>query len=174
LEELRQIEAATGWTSEDERVLREHRRIFEERAEEMVSAWRAVIASQPHLAQYFVGPEGKPDEAYKAAVKKRFVQWVRDAATRPHDQAWLDYQEEIGLRHTPDKKNVTDHAHTPALIPLRYVYAFTAVVAQTSRKIFAEAGVTGDELQQLHDAWLKTVILHVTLWSRPYVKEGWW
>jgi len=37
-------------------------------------------------------------------LKRRFVQWVVDVAIRPHDRAWLDYQEEIGLRHTPEKK----------------------------------------------------------------------
>jgi hypothetical protein len=43
-----------------------------------------------------------------AKVKKRFVQWVLNACFRPHDQAWLDYQEEIGQRPTPEKKNHTD------------------------------------------------------------------
>src|SRR5581483_1664293 len=168
LDELRQLEASAGWTSEDAAILQKHSRIFDEKAEEMVNAWRAVIGEQHHLAQYFFGPAGQPDEGYKASVKKRFVQWVRDAASRPHDQAWLDYQEEIGLRHTPAKKNVTDHAHAPALVPLRYLYAFTGVVAQSARKFFVEAGVSGDELQRLQDAWLKSVLLHVTLWSRPY------
>ena len=140
----------------------------------MVDAWRAVIGSQPHLAKWFVGPDGEPDENYKARVKKRFVQWIRDAVTRAHDQQWLDYQEEIALRHSPAKKNVTDGAHTPSVVPLRYLYAFSAVVAVTSRKFFVEAGVSGDELQQLQDAWLKAVLLHVTLWSRPYCQDGLW
>src|SRR5256885_8382085 len=30
----------------------------------------AVIGSQPHLAQWFFAPDGKPDEAYKAADRK--------------------------------------------------------------------------------------------------------
>lgn len=174
LEELRQLEASAGWTEEDAAVLRKHSQLFEDRAEEMVDSWRAAIGSQHHLAQWFFGPDGKPDEDYKAKIKKRFVQWVRDACTRPHDREWLDYQEEIGLRHTPEKKNLTDGAHTPSVVPLRHLYAFTAVVAVTARKFFVEAGVSGDELQKLQDAWLKTAVLHVTLWSRPYSKEGLW
>jgi hypothetical protein len=105
LEELRQIETTVGWTAEDAEVLQRHGELFRERAEQMVDAWRAVIAAQLHLAKWFFGPDGKPDDDYKAKVKKRFVQWVVDACSRPHDQAWLDYQEEIGLRHTPEKKN---------------------------------------------------------------------
>jgi hypothetical protein len=103
LEELRQIEETIAWTQEDARVLQRHGDIFRKQAESMVDAWRAIIAGQPHLAKWFFGPSGKPDEEYKAKVKSRFVQWVEDVCFRPHDQAWLDYQEEIGLRHTPEK-----------------------------------------------------------------------
>jgi len=174
IEELRQLEASAGWTDADVSVLRKHKHIFEDRAEQMVDAWRAVIGSQPHLAKWFFGPDGKPDEHYKSSVKSRFVQWVRDVPNRPHDRAWLDYQEEIGLRHTPQEKNRTDDAHTAPLVPLRYVQAFTAVVAVTTRKFFIEAGVQGEELQKLQEAWLKAVLLHVTLWSRPYCKDGLW
>ncbi len=174
LAELHQLEASAGWTEEDAAILRKHSRIFEDRAEQMVDSWRAVIASQQHLAKWFYGPDGRPDEDYKAKVKERFVQWVRDACARPHDREWLDYQEEIGLRHTPEKKNVTDGAHTASFVPLRYLYAFTAVVALSARAFFVEAGVGGEELQRLEDAWLKAVLLHVTLWSRAYSKEGLW
>jgi hypothetical protein len=107
-------------------------------------------------------------------VKARFVQWVIDAISRPRDQAWIDYQEEIGLRHTPEKKNQTDGAHTPPLVPLRYVLAFVTTVTTESRRFFVEAGISGEELQKLEDAWAKTVQLHVTLWARPYLKEGLW
>src|SRR3954453_8184983 len=93
LDELRQLEATVGWNDEDAAILQRHGEIFREHAEEMVDTWRAVIGSQPHLAKWFFAPDGKADEEYKAAVKKRFVQWVLDAAFRPHDQAWLDYQE---------------------------------------------------------------------------------
>jgi hypothetical protein len=110
LDELRQLEATVGWSAEDAQVLQRHGELFRDNAEHMVDSWRAVIGAQPHLAKWFFSPEGKPDDEYRPKVKKRFVQWVLDACFRPHDQAWLDYQEEIGLRHTPDKKNRTDSA----------------------------------------------------------------
>ncbi|HEY3837277.1 MAG TPA: protoglobin domain-containing protein, partial [Bryobacteraceae bacterium] len=112
LEELRQLEQSTGWTQQDADVLRSHREIFLNHAEQMVDSWRSVIGTQPHLARVFFGPDGKADDAYKQKVKARFMQWVRDVCLRPHDRAWLDYQEEIGLRHTPAKKNLSDGAHT--------------------------------------------------------------
>lgn len=174
LDELRELEASVGWTDQDGQALKKHEHIFLSRAEDMVDSWRSVIGSLPHLAHWFIGPDGKPDEKYKASVKARFVQWVRDVCLRPHDQAWLDYQEEIGLRHTPAKKNVTDGAATPDRVPLRYLIGFMGVIAPTARRFFVEAGVTGDELCRLHDAWTKAVVLHITLWSRSYARDGLW
>jgi hypothetical protein len=174
IEELRQLEQAVGWSEEDAAVLQSHPEIFRDRAEDLVDAWRSVIGVQEHLVKWFFGPDGKKDEQYAAKVKKRFVQWVTDACFRSHDRAWLDYQEEIGLRHTPEKKNRTDGAHTPPVVPLRYLIGFATIVTIGSRKCFLEEGVSGEELQRLQDAWARAVQLHVTLWSRPYTKEDLW
>jgi hypothetical protein len=173
MEDLLHVEQTVGWTSEDEQRLRKHADLFRSQAEQMIDSWRAIIARQPHLSQWFAGPDGKPDEEYKAGVKRRFVQWVVDVATRSHDQAWLNYQEEIGLRHTPAKKNKADGRHTPDLVPLRYLLAFVPVVADVRR--FLEAAITDPaELTAVEQAWTKAVHLHVTLWSRPYTREGLW
>lgn len=174
LDELRQLEETAGWTAADADVLQRHGDVFREDAEHMVDSWRTIIGAQPHLAKWFFGPDETPDDEYKAKVKKRFVQWVLDACFRPHDQAWLDYQEEIGLRHTPEKKNQTDGAQSPSLVPLRYLIAFGVVVATATRKFFVEAGIRDEELHELEAAWAKAVQLHITLWSRAYVKEGLW
>jgi hypothetical protein len=171
LEDLANLEQTLGWTREDEQRLRKHTELFRQQAEHMVDAWRAVIAAQPHLARWFAGPDGKPDDTYKAAVKRRFVQWVVDVCTRPHDQAWLNYQEEIGLRHTPEKKNKADGRHTPAFVPLRYLLAFIPVVTNV-QQFFDPAIADPGERAALERAWTKAVHLHITLWSRPYTREG--
>ena len=44
-------------------------------------------------------------------MKKRFDQWVLDTARAEYDQAWLDYQYEIGLRII-GPRNKTDNART--------------------------------------------------------------
>jgi hypothetical protein len=173
MEDLADLEQTLGWTSEDEQLLQKHAGLFRSQAEKMVDSWRAVIGAQPHLAKWFFGPDGKPDDEYKAAVKSRFVQWVVDVATRPHDRAWLNYQEEIGLRHTPAKKNQTDGRHTPPVVPLRYLLAFIPVVTD-ARRFFAGEVSDPDELAAVERAWTKTVHLHITLWTRPYVSEELW
>lgn len=174
IKELLQIEATIGWNEQDAAILQRHSDLFRENAEHMVDAWRAQIGAQPFLVAAFVGPDGKRDEGYAARVKSRFVQWVVDACVRPHDQAWLDYQEEIGLRHTPEKKNRTDDAQTPPVVPLRYLIAFGMAMAITSRPFFVAAGIRDSELQKLEDAWSKAIYLHIAMWSRPYTREGLW
>jgi len=172
-EDLRNLEQTIGWTNDDRDILAKHATLFQRQAEVMVDSWRSVIAAQPHLAHWFVGPDGKPDDDYKARVKRRFVQWVVDVATRPHDRAWLNYQEEIGLRHTPAKKNLTDGKQTPPLVPLRYLLGFIPVVLPI-RKFFSDAISSNEELARLEAAWTRAVLLHITLWSRPYTTEGLW
>jgi hypothetical protein len=172
-EQLRQLEQTLGWTTGDEQLLNRHAALFEAQAEKMVDSWRTVIASQPHLAHWFFAPDGKPDDEYKASVKSRFVQWVVDVATRPHDQAWLDYQEEIGLRHTPEKKNKADGRHTPPLVPLRYLLAFVPVVTPV-RHFFEGAVSDRAELDAIERAWARAVHLHITLWARPFTRDGLW
>jgi len=168
-----ELELTCGWTPADADMLARHADLFRAKAESMVDSWRAVIASQPHLAHWFVKPDGAPDDTYKASVKRRFIQWVVDVAQRPHDRDWLNYQDEIGLRHTPAKKNKTDSAHTPPVVPLRYLLGFVPVVLPV-RQFFEESIKDEDELQRLEGAWIKAVLLHVTLWSRPYAKDGLW
>lgn len=174
LEDLKFLEQAAGFSEEDVLWLRKAGTILSPQAEEIVDSWRSVIASQPHLAQFFFGPDGKPDEAYKTAVKKRFVRWVIDACERPHDQDWLNYQEEIGQRHTPAKKNVTDHAHTAPVVSLRYLIAFSAVAVTPIRGFLEKSGRGSEEIQKMQDAWTKLMFLHLALWSRPYVTECLW
>ena len=171
--DLSELEQAAGWTARDAEVLARHADLFRAKAESMVDAWRSVIGSQPQLSRWFVGPDGKPDDEYKNSIKRRFVQWVIDAAVRPHDQDWLNYQQEIGLRHTPAKKNKTDAADTPPLVPFRYLLGFIPVVLPI-RGFFKDAIQDEAELNKLQEAWTKAVLLHVTLWSRAYVAEDLW
>ncbi|MDQ2804044.1 MAG: protoglobin domain-containing protein [Pseudomonadota bacterium] len=174
LEELRELETTAGLGDEDRRYLLLAGEVLVHQAEAMVDAWRARIGAEAHLAKWFYGPDGQPDERYKAAVKPRFVQWVIDTCTRHYDQAWLDYQEEIGLRHTPAKKNATDGVAAPPVVPLRFVVAFMSVVVTTAKEFLAQKGHSPEEVERMHAAWTKAVLLTLALWSRPYVKAGLW
>jgi hypothetical protein len=174
LRELRELEATVGLTDEDRAALKRAGELLKDEAEELVDGWRRIIGSQPHLARWFFGPDQQPDERYKAAVKQRFVRWVIDLLERPFDQDWLDYQEEIGLRHTPAKKNVTDHAQTPPLVPLRFLIAFAAPVIESLGPVLQAKGLAPGEVEKLQAAWTRAFMLTLALWSRPYAQEGLW
>jgi hypothetical protein len=174
MDDLGKLEESAEFTAEDRRYLTLAGDVLADQAEKMVDAWRARIGKQEHLARWFFGPDDKPDERYKAAVKLRFVQWVIDTCTRPLDQVWLDYQDEIARRHTPEKKNKTDGVKAPPLVPLRHVVAFMAVVITTSREFLAAKGHSPEQVEGMYTAWTKATLLTLALWSRPYAKEGLW
>jgi len=174
LEDLHLLEQTVTMTHEDFCYLRLAGEVLEDQIEEVINTWRGVIGKTPHLAHYFMTPSGGPDENYKARAKERFKQWILDVCRRPYDQDWLNYQHEIGLRHTHLKKNKTDEASAPPHIPLRYVIAFTAVINDTMKPFLSKKGNSVEEIEAMHRAWCKAVILHVTLWSRAYVAESDW
>jgi hypothetical protein len=172
--DLKKLEQSVGLTETDRRYLALAGEVLGDQAEKMVDTWRSRIGAQEHLDQWFFGQDGKPNDRYKAAVKPRFVQWVIDTCTRPYDQTWLDYQDEIGRRHTPDKKNQTDGVAAPNLVPLRYLVAFTAVIVTTSKEFLATKGHSSEEVEGMHTAWTKAVMLSLALWCRPYARESLW
>jgi Protoglobin len=173
LDELRDLKATCLFTDEDLVYLRLSYNVLKDQAEDLVVMWRGIIAQHKHLASYgFDRETGEPDEEYGAAVGKRFAQWVLDTARAEYDQTWLNYQYEIGLRHHRAKKNVTDNAHTAAHIRGRDVIGFAAATVAPMRPYLEKGGHSAETVQRMQDAWWKSMILQVTLWSQPYMNPG--
>lgn len=105
-------------------------------------------------------------------MRKRFGQWILDTCFRPHDEDWLRYQEEIGLRHHRTRKNQTDKVDSVPQVPLRYLLAFIYPITATIRPFLARKGHPPEEVERMHQAWFKAVVLQVALWSHPYTREG--
>lgn len=166
--DLELLKKTVNFTDEDQAYLRMAGEVLAEQTEEVVKRWRSVIAANPHLAQYSLSPEGKPDPHYSAESGLRFRQWILDTCFRRYDQDWLNYQQEIALRHTSVKKNQTDHVESAAYIPLRYVIAFTAVINDAVKPFLAAKGHSPEEVERMHRAWCKSVQLQIALWSEPY------
>jgi hypothetical protein len=166
--DLELLKKTVNFTEEDQKYLHMAGEVLADQTEEVVKRWRGVIAANPHLAQYSLGPEGKPDAHYSADSGLRFRQWILDTCFRRYDQDWLNYQHEIALRHTSVKKNQTDHVQSAAYIPLRYVIAFTAVINDAIKPFLSAKGHSEDEVEKMHRAWCKSVQLQIALWSEPY------
>lgn len=173
VEELRLLEEVLLFTEEDVRHLRMSREVLRPHVDEILDVWYGFVASKPQLLQYFSHPgTGAPDPEYLARVRERFARWILDTAAAEYDQRWLDYQYEIGRRHHRVAKNRTDDADAAAHIHYRYVPALLYPVTATLKPFLAKGGHTEDEVEAMHQAWIKSVLLQVTLWSQPYMTEG--
>ncbi len=147
--------------------------VLDDQIEQVLDVWYGFVGGHPHLVTYFQGVDGAPDPAYLAAVRKRFGQWIRDTTAARYDRAWLDWQYEIGLRHTRAKKNHTDGVRSASdVVHLRYLIAFIVPLTATMRPFLAKKGHGPEDVARMHDAWFKAVTLTAVLWSQPYVDAG--
>lgn len=172
--ELDRLKASVMFGEADEQALRLAGQVLEDQVEAVLDVWYGFVASHSHLVAYFARPDGEPIGEYLDRVRPRFGQWILDTCTRPFDQAWLDYQEEIAQRHTHEKKNTTDGVDAPENIPLRYIIAFVYPITATMRDFLAAKGHSGEQVEAMHQAWFKAVTLQVALWARPYVRDEDW
>ena len=173
LEAFQQLQETVLFSAEDIKYLRLAGTVLEDQIEAVLDTWYGFVGSHPFLAYYFTGPDGQLLDAYLAAVRRRFGQWIRDLCRAEYDRDWLNYQQEIALRHTRQKKNQTDGVQAAAdHIPLRYMIAFIYPITATIRPFLAKKGHTPEEVENMFQAWFKAVVLSVTLWSAPYAQEG--
>jgi hypothetical protein len=172
LDELQLLQATLLLGDEDRAALRRSGDVLAPQVEAILDVWYGFVGANPHLLAAFTGPDGQPNQAYLAAVRRRFGRWILDTARAEFDQAWLDYQHEIGVRHTRRGKNRTDGVQAADRIPLRYVLALLIPITTTLQPFLAEGGASPNEVEAMHQAWVKAVLLQVILWSQPYVREG--
>lgn len=167
------LKSTVLFSDDDVSALRQSREVLRPHIDEILDTWYGFVGSQPQLLASFSDPRsGEPDGEYLEAVRKRFGQWILDTARADYDQAWLDYQYEIGRRHHRVGKNRTDGADAADHIQFRYVPALFYPVTATLKPFLARGGHPPDEVERMHQAWIKSVLLQTILWSYPYVREG--
>lgn len=158
---------------DDVNYLRLSRDVVKDQIEAILDVWYGFVGQTPHLLASFTSKtDGKPLGDYLGGVRKRFGQWILDTSRAEYDQAWLDYQHEIGLRHHRTKKNQTDGAPSTAIVPFRDLFALVFPVTITLKPFLAKKGHSADDVEKMYAAWVKSCLLQVTLWSHPYIKDG--
>jgi hypothetical protein len=172
LEELSLLQATVLLGEDDLSALRRSKDLLAPQVEAILDVWYGFVGANPHLLAAFTGPDGQPSQEYLAAVRRRFGRWILDTARAEFDQPWLDYQHEIGVRHTSRGKNRTDGVQAADQIPLRYVLALLIPITTTLKPFLAKGGAAPEEVEAMHQAWVKAVLLQVILWSQPYVRDG--
>lgn len=173
MRELDDLRASAGFTEEDQRYLRLAGEVLADQTEQIVDHWRSgIIAGIPNLARHSRTPEGTAIPEYLANSNLRFQQWILDTCLRPYDQDWLNYQQEIALRHTAVKKNQVDGVRSTPYVPLPDVIAFVAVMNETIKPYLAAKGNSPDEIDKMHRAWCRSIQLQLALWVGPYTEKG--
>ena len=172
LSELERLKISAGFTEQDWQFLRRAGDVLADQTEKIVAQWRSgIIASIPHLARHSRTPEGEPIPEYLAKSNLRFQQWIIDTCTKPYDQDWLNYQQEIALRHTAVKKNQTDQVHSSPQVPISDIIAFVAVMNETIKPYLASKGHAVDDVEKMHSAWCKSMQLQMALWVPTYISR---
>lgn len=160
------------FSAEDEKYLRMSRAVLEPHVAELVGVWYGFVGSNPHLLKAFSNSAGEADAAYLERVRARFEQWVLDTARADYNEAWLAYQFEIGRRHHRVGKNRTDGADAAPIVEFRHLPALTIPVTTTLKPFLARGGHSAEEVEKMHAAWVKSVLMQSILWSYPYVTKG--
>jgi hypothetical protein len=171
LDDLKRLKLSVDFTEEDERYLRMAGTVLEDQVVEIVNHWRAgIIAGIPHLARHSRNLDGTPNPEYLARSNRRFQQWILDTCLRPYDQDWLNYQQEIALRHTSLKKNQVDHVSSTTHVPYSDIVAFVAVLNDTIKLYLQAKGHSDADVAGMHQAWRKSMHLQMALWAKPYMQ----
>ncbi|MEM6569405.1 MAG: protoglobin domain-containing protein [Planctomycetota bacterium] len=173
LDDLARLQEVMLFGPDDVAALRKSREVLRPHVEEILDTWYGFVGSKPQLLQYFADSNsGAPDARYLAEVRKRFAGWIDDTARAEYDEEWLAYQHEIGLRHHTTNKNDTDGVDSIDIVHFRYLVALHVPVTATLRPFLERGDHSPEEVDAMHRAWEKSVLLQAILWSAPYVNDG--
>ncbi|MCA3006505.1 MAG: protoglobin domain-containing protein [Planctomycetaceae bacterium] len=173
LADLDALERSLLLTDDDLAALRQSKAILADQTDAILDVWYGFVGSTPELLAFFGNATtGKPEGEYLARVRARFARWILDTADANFDQKWLDYQHEIALRHHRTKKNRTDNAPSVPIVNYRYIPALTIPITTTLKPFLASKGATPEQVEKMHAAWVKAVLLQAILWGQPYVRDG--
>jgi hypothetical protein len=57
-------------------------------------------------------------------------------------------------------------------VNFRYLSALTIPVTTTLKPFLAKNGAAAADVEKMHAAWVKSVLMQTILWSHPYVRDG--
>jgi hypothetical protein len=172
-DEFATLKASLLFGDDDVAALRKVHDVVKDQVEAILDVWYGFVGSTAHLLAYFCDPRtGQPIGAYLDAVRKRFAQWILDTCRAEYDTAWLAWADEIGRRHHRSGKNRTDGVAAAPHIPMRHLLALVIPISITMKPFLEKKGHSAAEVETMHAAWTKAVLLQAILWCRPYVKEG--
>lgn len=169
------LKRTVGWTDEDDEHLQLAGDVLAPQVDAILDRWLGFLDDLEFMEEYRTDVDtGEVIETYAERSRRRYGQWIIDTCDTPYDEDWLAYQFEIGRRHHRTGKNETDDVNAAPHIHLRYITPLIYLHTTTVREFLAAGDHPRETVDRMHDAWFKSVVLQVTLWSYPYTVDGDW
>src|SRR5437660_1292694 len=129
-DDFEDLKRVLGFNDRDQQLLLRAGEMIGPRLQELLGHWLEQLGPWVHAT--FSGPDV---ERYSSTAGARFGRGMLDGFTRTYDQEWLDYQHEIGLRHSRAKKNRTDEVDSVPVVPFRHLVASIHVLSEIPDKL---------------------------------------
>ena len=106
----------------------------------------------------------------RTAGRQQFDSWLKYSCKACFDQVWLDYQQKKASRYTPALKITYKVVAAADHLPLRYMITLIYQKAAPIKPFRSRKGHCADEVERLHQTWLKATCWPVVLEGGPHGK----
>jgi hypothetical protein len=100
-----------------------------------------------------------------------FRQWLSETCLSPHESPWLNRLYSLYDGFPPERSAQTMSVELPEF---RYLIALSFPLVAAARSLLVDAGLASEAIERMQSAFLKAILLQVTLLSKLYVKDGFW
>ena len=162
------------FSPDDERALRKLWRVLKGQTDDYLDRVLGMVAAYPALAAALaavrhenlgVAADGS------ATVRRLFRQWLSETCLSPHESPWLNRLYSLYAGLPPERSAQTMSVELPEF---RYLIALSFPLVAAARSLLVDAGLASEAIERMQSAFLKAILLQVTLLSKLYVKDGFW
>ncbi|HYM15292.1 MAG TPA: protoglobin family protein [Dehalococcoidia bacterium] len=159
---LASVRALTGYTADDEALVRATREILLPHARAIADALYQHLISHPETAVYFTLPDGGPDRPHLDARVHSLTSWLQAIIEGPLDERATAYAATIGLAHAQRG------ASPVRRVKGRYMVATMSFVMAALTALLDDAIDERDVLIATIAAWCKLLAIHLDLFLTVY------
>ncbi|HRD67943.1 MAG TPA: protoglobin domain-containing protein [Candidatus Competibacter sp.] len=163
------------FSSDDERALRKLWRVLKGQTDDYLDMVLGMVAAYPALATALAAVcqenimTASADGS--ATVRRLFRQWLSETCFSPHEPPWLKRLYSLYSDLPPERSAQTISAALPGF---RYLIALSFPLVATVRSLLVSGGLAAQEIERMQSAFLKAILLQVTILSKLYVKGELW
>lgn len=162
------------FSADDERALRKLWRILGGQTDDYLDMVLGMVAAYPALAAALatIRHESLGFAADgSATVRPLFRQWLSETCLSPHQPPWIGRLYSLHADLPPERPTRGLSAKLPEF---RYLIALSFPLVAAARSLLVDAGLASEAIERMQSAFLKAILLQVTLLSKLYVKDGFW